>query len=113
MVRKHAYAYARIALVNKTITISPRGRFRAQGRRSTRSQIRQPQLDAFLPLPAVGSNIAGGVQRTAAVFQKRFAQRLPGGAERNRIHKFPVARSKACTDMIFADRIGVHERMGR
>src|SRR5437868_13798920 len=80
--------------------------------RSARRQIRQPQLDALLALPAIHGNLAGSVQGTAAVFQERLAKRLTGSTKGNRIHKFSITGSKARTDMVLADRIGVDERMG-
>src|SRR5262249_11249872 len=48
-----------------------------------------------------------------AIFQKGFANRLPGRPESNRVHEFAVAGSKTRTNVIVPDRVGVDQRMGR
>jgi len=90
MVREHAYTNsgARIALIDKVIIFAVwRLRVRAF---STSSQIREPQLDALLALPAINNDLTGGVQGPPAIFQKRLPKRLANGTEGNRVHEFSV-----------------------
>ena len=112
MVREHAYANsgARIALDDKFITILTACRL---PRRLTRRQIREPQLDALLALPAVDSDLASGVHSAATVFQQRLAKRLADGTEGDRVHELSIAGTKARADVVLTNRIGIGERMRR
>lgn len=109
--RKHAYADpgARIALTNKIITflcLAVRGG-------SNRSDVNQPQLDALLTLPAVNRDVTSRVQNATAVLQQSPAEWLTHRPKGNGVYKFSVAGSEASPNVVFADRIGVDERVRR
>jgi hypothetical protein len=51
----------------------------------------QSELYALLALPTVDGNLASRVHNATAIFHERFAKRLTGRPESNRVDEFPVA----------------------
>src|ERR1035437_8401002 len=69
--------------------------------------IDDPHLHALLALPAIDREVACRVHKAAAILEQRLAERLSGGADRDRVDDFPVAGFEARADVIFPDQVGI------
>src|SRR5215510_13513159 len=98
---------ARIALIDK---VSIFGCFGLQ-RGSNRGHIHQSQLNALFALPAVHCDVARGMQRLAAVFQKSPAQWLTHRPKGDGVDKFSVTGTKASANVAVANGVGVGQRV--
>jgi hypothetical protein len=102
MVREHAHELRRTDRPDRLGYHFPLGSF-VRRRAINPSPGPRPQLHSLLALPAVDSGCptACGVGAIS-----NGAQQLVHGAEGNCVHKFSIARAKACANVIVTDRIG-------
>src|SRR5262249_60195388 len=62
-------------------------------------------------LPAVERKTSGRVHPAPATLRERRAQRLAGGAKRDRVERGAVARTQADADVTLADLVGEDDRV--
>jgi hypothetical protein len=80
-------------------------------RGSNRGHIHQSQLNALFALPAVHCDVARGMQRLAAVFQKSPAEWLTHRPKGDGVDKFSVTGTKASANVAVANGVGVGQRV--